>query len=355
MTNNSLTIGLALSGIALTFGGCGLFGGGGGNGDGVEDCEFLPDGTADPSDTNCYCEDGSLVVQGGDCECDTSNPDDPDCDFCDYPANADDPDCTSAAQVDPFVPANLGVSGDFGYNADTMMIEPWIFDGQPIPPYIELEFSDARFRDTRNNAFRCTIALMAPSDEKAAEVLSYTYSNDNLGQPSQDFVHLAFILEGGQFEVMDLPQDNAQGGRIPGCIEVENDPLRGFGEFFGGSIEEWVNAYDWGAGFGNLATHIEDLIVSDITSLQEPLERGEIIGMTYYIFAENPEGDDLDFKIPLGFSYGFEVESNMSAVVDGESFVFLHESSMVVDPELVTGPVSGRYIAANLYVLGFGG
>jgi hypothetical protein len=350
MTLKNLALGLVLGGAVLTFGAC--------NGDTDDaadgECALTDAGAPDPADPDCYCPDNSLVPAGGDCECDTGDADDPDCEFCDYPENADDPECSDEPQKDPFQPRLLSVDGLVAYDAEADAFRAWTSQSGAVPSYITLEMRDARYDTTQNNNFRCGLILVPTAETTDAEFSSFDYELGT-GSGNQTFNHLMFRIESGGYEVVDNPDDGATGGRVPGCIEVQNDPRRGFPETFAaGSVEDWTNEYNWGIGFGNLANRINteiDGFPAD-NGFKTLRDEGFVAGGTSQIFNSLTGDEAFDFSLPGNVALAYEVDGDFAPVQQGEELVRIPADQMQSTSDGLR-PESGLYEVIAFFIFQF--
>jgi hypothetical protein len=346
MLYKNLMLGLALGGAALAVGACKKD---------PEGCTFDDAGNPDPSNAECYCPDNTLIPAGGDCACDLSDPTDPDCDFCDYPANADDPECRNEPPRDPFQPRLLAVDGLVAYDKETDTFRAWTGPSGQVPSYISLELQDARYESTQNNNFRCGLLLVANSESTAAEFSSFSYELGR-GTGAQTFNHLMFRLRTDGYTIADAPNENAQGGRIPGCIEIQNDPQRGFPDgFANGSIEDWAAAYSWGIGFGNLANRINTSIdgFPEGNGFKDLRDQGYVGGSTAQIFNLLTGDDAFDFSLPGNVALGYELDGSFAPVQSGDNLVRIPADKMQSTSDGLR-PDTGLYESIAFFVFQFG-
>lgn len=307
----------------------------------------------DPNIRDCYCPDNALVPVGGDCICDTSNPDDPDCDVCDYPENAELPECTGEPQADPFVPASLFISATFAYDGEFDHFRPWLVTSGESPPFIRIDLRDRRYNETRNNAFRCGLALI-PADRVYEVPAVHHAFNIPEGRFQGDYEALLFSLRTGSYEVVDFPSDSAEGGRIPGCIEVQDDPRRGFGQFNEGDIVGWTQRYSWSVGLSLIHPIVDEAFMEldANNSVRQLLEQGYINGGTIRIENEDPEAP-LDLYSPGQWSLGFIVDEVWAPVPGDDNSVRIPVMDQAFNADGAR-PASGYYRVNAYYGFSFG-
>jgi hypothetical protein len=332
MTIKNATLTLALSGAITTLGACNK----------TKECDF---DNPDVGNPECWCDDGNFVPVGGDCFCDPDDPTDPDCD--------DSDTGTVTPTVDPFVPRTLSLEGTFTYDGENdVFVDNVLPDGSAFPSYIALEFMDARYEATQNNQFRCGLLLTPKEGDTISGVFAdFTYKLGS-GPTNERFQHLMFQLVEDNFDVLNLPDPNASGGPIPGCIDVQNDSRRGFPQVFG-DIVEWTLGSTWGVGMGNMAVDIqkafEDLPATSET--RQLYDDGFIFGGTTQTVYESAEGP-VDFKLPGAYAFGFEVDEDFKVILDSnDNGTFINESDVVIDA--TSRPKSGRYNVFPFYVFAF--
>lgn len=356
MLYKNLALGLVLSGATLALTACGGGNGSNGNGDepNIADCDTS---APDANDPNCYCG-ATLVPVGGDCECDTSDAADPDCDFCDYPENADDPECSDVPEADPFVPNALNWGGLFAYDAELDVVRPWASSSGAVPPYISFTLVDARFQGTSNNNFRCGLAFIPTSEDGTVparvEEYEFTWGSDS-GDVIETDTHLFFELLRGEYEVVDNPNDEAQNGRIPGCIEVAEDPMRGFPpDFSEGDISAWVQQYDWAIGMGPMGFGVRNAFEDTEGEIRADYDAGLIGGGSMRIFdSEDVEEEPFDLYLPGSYVFGFEVDPvDFTLVMNGDEGVIIPAAEQLSSKDGVR-PKTGRYSVNALYSFTF--
>jgi hypothetical protein len=213
---------------------------------------------------------------------------------------------------DRFRPGRMAVEGAFAFDPDTGRAVGWVDRDTPREVAIFVRMTDDRYLGTADERHRCRMRL-APTGPLQARVESFLFTFGG-ADPERAYRHLLVTLEPGAFDVVDAPYDTPAGERVRGCIEVEDDPERGFSlRFADGSARAWARDLAWGVGVGELAPVVHDdlLAMPDTSYLRELLDFGFAGGGSVRV-----AGPQHDFVAPIGLSLATTLDEDRYVVYD---------------------------------------
>lgn len=218
----------------------------------------------------------------------------------------DDPhvDPDDAPDRDRFRPGRIAIEGTFAYLADTREVVAWTDGDQAQVPTIHLRLTDDRFLGTSDARHRCRTAVVPLTGAASASLRSFSFSFGG-GDPERDYAHLMLSLAPGDFELVDAPFEQDDGETVRGCLEIDDDPDRGFSLRFGeGSFARWAGGITWGIGVGDIAP----LVAEDAESYPETSYLREMWDFGYIGGGSARMSDDnLDFLAPTGIAFAYEL------------------------------------------------
>jgi len=249
--------------------------------------------------------------------CDCAVADDP------LPLPDPEPDPDDVDDRDRFRPGRMAIEGRFAYDPELGEATSWRDGEVEHQPAIYLRMTDDRYLGTQDERHRCRVALV-PTGPTTAASRAFAFSFGG-SDPERSYRHLMIELEAGTFEVVDAPYEARSGARVQGCIEVQDDPERGFSlRFAEGSVVEWASRATWGIGVGDLAPLVRDEVLAyPATSyVRELWDFG-------YIGGGSARFDDgrLDYVAPTGVGLGYALDETNAVVYDRGLEVMLPSSA----------------------------
>jgi hypothetical protein len=259
---------------------------------------------------------GGAPLLGGCQPCDCAVDDDP------LPLPDPEPDPDDVDDRDRFRPGRMALEGRFAYDPALGQATSWRDGEVEHQPSIYLRMTDDRYLGTQDERYRCRVALV-PTGPSTATPRSFVFSFGG-ADPERSYRHLMIELEAGTFEVVDAPYEARSGARVQGCIEVEEDPERGFSlRFAEGSAVEWASRSTWGLGVGDLAPLVRDEVLAyPATSYVRELWDFGFIGGGSARFDDGR----LDYVAPTGIGLGYALDETNAVVYDRGLEVMLPSS-----------------------------
>jgi len=243
----------------------------------------------------------------------------PACQPCDCPALPQDtgdngitPDPDDGDDRDRFRPGRMAVEGAFAYDPDTGNAVPWVDRDEARELQLFVRMTDDRYLGSADERHRCRVQIV-PDQPVEARLQPFAFSFGS-GDPERDYLHLTVTLEPGTFQVVDAPFETRDGQRVQGCLEVQDDPDRGFSlRFADGDLERWARDIAWGLGVGDLAPVVrDDILAQPQTSyLRELWDFGLIGGGSARV--QSPHHD---FLAPTGLALATDLTEEREVLYD---------------------------------------
>jgi hypothetical protein len=282
----------------------------------------------------------------------------PACAPCDCAAN---PDPDTGVQPDPdddpdddptrdrFRPGRVAIEGAFAYDPNVGQATGWADRDGTHALALFVRMTDDRYLGAADPRHRCRVRL-APIRPVEASVERFTFSFGG-GDPEREYAHLMFALAAGGFSVVDAPYETRDGGVVRGCIDIQDDPERGFSLRFGnGSVVRWATTMRWGLGVGELAAVVQaDLeALPDTSYTRELWDAGVLGGASARVNDENT-----DFIAPLGAAVGTAIDERGHIVYDRGLPVMLPATAFTEIAQRGELPPAARFQVTAFYAITF--
>lgn len=248
-----------------------------------------------------------------------------DCDINITPENGEDvdPDPDDDPLRDRFRPGRMAIEGAFAFEPTTGRAVGWRDDDGDHSVALYVRMTDDRFLGTADPRHRCRVRIV-PTAPVTAQIEPFTFSFGG-GDPERDYVHLMVTLQPGTFGVIDAPYETVDGGQVRGCIDIEEDPERGFSLRFGdGSVTAWAHRQSWGIGVGGIAPIVQEHVESspETSHLLELWDSGYVGGGSARLIDDN-----VDFIAPIGIGMATALDDEGNVIYDRGLPVLLPASS----------------------------
>jgi len=260
----------------------------------------------------------------------------------------EDPDPDDDPDRDRFRPGRMAIEGSFAYEPSTGRAVGWRDRDGDHQVALYVRMTDDRFLGTSDPQHRCRVRIV-PTAPVNAQVERFAFSFGG-GDPERDYTHLMLTLQPGTFGVIDAPYETVDGGQVRGCIDIEEDPDRGFSLRFGdGSVTAWAHRQSWGIGVGGIAPIVQEDVESspETSHLLELWDFGYVGGGSARLIDEN-----VDFIAPIGIGLATALEEDGSVIYDRGLPVLLPATSFT---ELTSDEdvLRARYEVRAFYAITF--